>query len=173
MENNQQSANIVLIGMMGSGKTSLGFAISHSASMPFVDTDTLIKQKLNMAIPHIFEQYGESYFRSQETEIAHIAAAYSNTVIATGGGMVTRPENMAALGENGFVVYLRCTANQLYERTAGDENRPLLGELEGLERLLAERATLYEKYSNFIIDANDIPTLVEMILDEYRNYQRA
>ena len=162
--------NIVLIGMMGSGKTSVGQAISKAASIPFVDTDTLIERRLDMTIPHIFEQYGESYFRRFESEAALEVAALSGQVIATGGGMVINPQNMKHLSDTGFVVYLRASAKLLLERTGGDENRPLLGKLDSL---LAQRAPLYEKYSDLIVDAMDIEEIVRVILYEYSNYQRA
>jgi len=164
--------NIVLIGMMGCGKTTVGQAIAQLASMPFADTDIMIEDRLKMAIPHIFEQYGESYFRQRETEAADTASRYRGTVIATGGGMVINPKNMVLLGGSGFVVYLRLELPKIVERTAGDENRPLAARLE---ELLAVREPLYTRYSNLIIDTgeSDANQLAEMILYEYRSNKRA
>ena len=164
--------NIVLIGMMGCGKTVVGQAISRKVSMPFIDTDTMIETRLKMTIPHIFEQYGESYFRMIESEAAKEAASQAGVVIATGGGMVMNPQNMAVLGATGFIIYLRCNHKQLYERTAGDKNRPLSDKLEELLKL---REPLYKSYSNFTIDSatTSINRLAEMIWDEYCGNKRA
>ena len=167
--------NIVLIGMMGSGKTTTGLALSQRASLPFIDTDAMIEARLKMDIPHIFKQYGESYFRDQETEAARLAASAGGAIIATGGGMVINPQNMALLKKTGFVIYLYCNPQELYKRISGDKNRPLLDKL--LE-LLDQRKPLYEKYSDLAIDSASATTdeLSEMIWNEYnryRNNQRA
>jgi len=162
--------NIILIGMMGSGKTSIGKAISKTASLSFIDTDAMIENRLNMTIPQIFSQYGEAYFRSMEADAAQQAATCVNTVIATGGGMVTNPQSMTLLKASGFVVYLRCNPRLLYKRTAKDHNRPLLDthmeRLEKLENLLSQRGHLYTQYSDFILDTDEstINELTEMIL---------
>jgi len=166
--------NIILIGMMGCGKTSVGRAVSLNASMPFFDIDSLIEAQQKMTIPHIFEQYGESYFRVLETEAAKSAATCNNAVISTGGGIVLKPENMSIL--KGFVIYLRCSVHQLFERTAGD-SRPLLNAAKKerfklLEELLTVREPLYTKYSNLILDTAPINELTEMILSEYSRYKR-
>lgn len=163
--------NIILIGMMGSGKSSVGQAIAKSSAMPFIDTDEMIVQRQDMGISHIFECYGEAYFRKLEAEMAAQAAAMDHMVIATGGGMVINEQNMAALGASGLVVYLRCSINCLHSRLIGDESRPLL---EKLEDILAQRAALYEKYSDLIVDGEgEIGKVAEMILDEYRSNKRA
>ena len=151
--------NIILIGMMGSGKTSVGQALSQATNLSFIDTDTMIECRTNMTITHIFQQYGEAYFRYLEAEAAKQAATYSNRIIATGGGIILNPQNMASLKASGFVVYLRCNPIQLYKRTATDHNRPLLETetepLVKLEKLLSEREHLYTKYSDFIADADE------------------
>lgn len=163
-------SNIILIGMMGSGKTSVGQALSQRANMPFFDTDEIIKEQEKMTIPHIFDKYGESYFRKAETKAIKTAAEQSQAIIATGGGAVLSKQNMALL--SGFVVYLRCSLAQLQHRTAGDANRPLLAKLD---HLLSTRAPLYESYAKQIIDTDmlNINEIAEMILDEYSAYKRA
>ena len=162
--------NIILIGMMGSGKTSVGQAISQAANLVFIDTDTMIESRLKMTIPHIFAQYGEPYFRSLEADAAQQAATYTGTVIATGGGIVTNPQNMTILKASGFVIYLRCSVKQLYIRTEKDNNRPLLNtpteRFTKLENLLSQREHLYMQYSDLILDTDKstIDELSEIIL---------
>ena len=165
-------ANIVLIGMMGCGKTTIGELISQKSGMAFVDTDALIENKEKVSISDIFEHLGETYFREREAEAAQTAAKYTNLVIATGGGMVLNPKSMDLLSEYGFVVYLECEALLLHQRLSGISNRPLLYKLD---ELLEQRKVLYEKYSNFTADGEIEPDkLAEMILHEYNcNYKRA
>lgn len=166
------NAHIILIGMMGSGKTTVGQAVSRAYGIPFTDTDALIEKRLNMTIPRIFEQYGESYFREQEAKAARIAVAESKAaVIATGGGIVTIPKTMALFKQSGFVVYLQLSLDDLQKRTANDQNRPLQSRME---ELLIKRRSLYTKYSDLILDgAAPADKLSEMIWNEYRSYKRA
>ena len=177
---NKEQDNIILIGMMGSGKTTVGQAISKNQKWPFIDTDDMIEEQSKMTIPHIFEQYGESYFRRLEAGAVRNTSTFYRTVISTGGGIVLNQENMSILNESGFVVYLHCSAVTLYERTIDDFNRPLLlnsdsDRLARIEDLLILREPLYTKYSNFVIDAGKytIDELSRLICDEYRRYQRA
>jgi len=167
--------NIVLIGMMGSGKTSVGQAISQKANLPFIDTDAMIEGSTKMTISHIFEQYGETYFRSLEAEAAQQAALHIGTVIATGGGIILSPQNMVLLGVSGLVVYLRGNTSQLYERTAGDRSRPLLNaadkRLMKIEELLVQREPLYTQYSDLILDIGEasVDELSEIVLERVKN----
>ena len=168
----------MLIGMMGCGKSSVGRKAGEILAVPFVDTDEIIEGRLQMSIPHIFEKYGEAYFRVMESDAARQAASLPGAVISTGGGMVLRPSNMAILKAAGVVIYLRCGAEQLYERTKDDSIRPLLGvpdRLARIKELLAEREPLYNKYSDLTVDIEcaTIEELSEMICDEYRRNQRA
>ena len=153
--------NIVLIGMMACGKTSVGKAASQQAGLAFLDTDAFIEAHMAMPIPHIFAQYGESYFRDLEAEAALHAAGQTRTVIATGGGLPLRAANTTALRASGKIVYLRCNAKELLRRTRDDENRPLLkglGEAERLahiQNLLAQREPLYRQHSDLVLDADE------------------
>jgi len=168
--------------MMGSGKTSIGRAISQKANMSFIDTDIVIEDRLKMTIPHIFEQYGESYFRNIESKVACQVASYTGTIIATGGGMVINPQNMKILKASGFLVYLRCSAKQLYNRTLQENNRPLLSQAEDrltkIKELLVSREPLYARYSNFTIDVDDdtvdklSETILKVVLHEYSSHKR-
>ena len=167
--------NIVLIGMMGSGKTTVGKLIGQKSGMDFVDTDVLIENEAKVCISDIFKQFGEKYFRKCEAETAQKVAQHKNAVIATGGGMILNPKNMAFLSECGFVVYLKCEVSLLHQRLSGVSDRPLLHKLD---ELLTQREALYEKYSNFTADGSIEPDrLAEMILHEYEykhncNYKR-
>ena len=161
--------NIVLVGMMGSGKTSVGQAISAMTGMSFVDTDDLIEDRLGMTIPAIFSQHGEPFFRTTEEAVVGEAAAKSNSVIATGGGVILKPTNMMVLKKTGFVVYLHCGLSQLLERIKGDEGRPLLSKLE---EIFAVREPLYNKYSDFTVNVEGA-TIDELAGIIYREYSRS
>jgi len=156
--------NIVLTGMMGSGKTSVGKEISRASGRAFIDTDAFIAEKHKTTIPRIFKEYGESCFRRLESEVISLCAAYKNTVIATGGGAVLNPENMIKLKQGGFVVYLKCSARELYARTLADsEPRPLLAKadpLAELEKILSLREALYAKFSDFTIETQGVEVVV-------------
>lgn len=94
----KQKKNIVLIGLSGAGKSTVGMALSYKLRMPFVDMDNYIERRENKLISEIFEQYGNDYFRDLETMTAkHIGLTYFNTVVSTGGGVILRPENMEYL----------------------------------------------------------------------------
>ena len=99
--------NIVLIGMSGAGKTSVGRALSYRLKMAFVDMDDFIEKRKNMTVSEIFEKYGEEYFRKLETETAKfLSENYKNTIISTGGGVVLNSLNMDYLKESGTVIYI-------------------------------------------------------------------
>ena len=169
--------NIVLIGMPGSGKSSAGRKISETLFMPFIDTDEIIENRLEMNIPCIFKQYGESYFRDMESDAARRAAATPGVVISTGGGIITRAENMAILKSAGMVVYLRCEAEQLFKRTEKDKTRPLLhvpDRLLKIKELSEVRNPLYKNYSDFTVDTDNLSVneISEMICNEYRRHKR-
>lgn len=150
--------NLVLIGMPGSGKTKLGQALAERFRLTLADTDRLVEEKTGMTIPEIFERYGEERFRDLETQAVREAAGLSGAVIATGGGVILRPENMAALRETG-VVFFR---DRKPEAIAGEDHagRPLIaGDGHRVFRLYAQRLPLYQKYAHHIIPHTD--TLAE------------
>lgn len=149
--------NIVLCGMMGAGKTTVGILISDLTGMRWYDTDDLITDKYGK-IADIFEYHGEERFRTIETEIVHRVAKEDNCVISTGGGCVLRPENSAAFKEGGGkIVFLKVDIKVLFERTGhtGDE-RPLLKNttFEKMKALLDVRTPIYESCADYTVDTN-------------------
>ena len=154
--------NISLIGMMGCGKTTIGKLLASYTGYTFVDIDELIVQNEGISIPQIFEQKGEDYFRSVESQLLEQLLNKDNQVISTGGGIVKLDNNLNLLKEKSKVFYLKACVDVLYERVKEDSNRPLLKtdnvKLK-IESLLNERCSLYEK-AHFIIEADKMPEYV-------------
>lgn len=142
--------NLVLIGMPGSGKSTVGKILSKMLCMPLVDTDALVEQTAGKTIPELFAQGGESAFRDRETAAARQAAALDNTVIATGGGIILRPENMEALAATGLIFF----RDRDLEDIVGEDHmgRPLVGkDPDKLRILYTQRIDLYRKYAQYTI----------------------
>lgn len=140
--------NIVLIGLMGSGKTTLGKALAEKSGMEFVDTDALIIQRAGKPISEIFAEDGEGVFRDYETEVIKEISQKRNAVISTGGGAVLRDENVENLKFSGILFFLKATPEALYERVKNDTARPLLrgdDPVNILRSILAARAMFYEQ----------------------------
>ncbi len=152
--------NIILIGLMGCGKTTVGKYISRSCKLKFVDTDQMIEKQSGMSIPTIFKIHGEAHFRTMETEVVKkIATKKSMQVISTGGGIIIRPENRELLKKLGFVVWLKTDVDTLYQRVAKCTNRPLLrtpNPKEVLSKLIAEREPFYRETAHLIIDTANL-----------------
>ena len=150
--------NLILCGMMGSGKTTVGVKIAARTSLRWYDTDELIVDKYGK-ISDIFEYYGEPHFRKLETEIVRELAQKDGLVISTGGGLVLKKENNELLQQNGKIVFLRATLETLAGRLKVDGTRPLLQTsaetIRGrLMRLLQERAPIYELVSDYTVDVD-------------------
>lgn len=160
--------NLVLIGMPGCGKTKVGMALSQLLNMPLVDTDQLIVEADGRSIPDIFAQEGEAAFRDMETAAAKRAAAMDGVIIATGGGMVLREENMRALAATG-VIFFR---NRAIEAIAGENHggRPLIGDdKERIYRLYDQRIASYRKYAQYTIsNTNTVDEAARLIAAIYR-----
>ncbi len=142
--------NLVLIGMPGSGKSTVGKILSKMLCMPLVDTDALVEQTAGKTIPDLFAQEGEAAFRDRETAAARQAAELDNTVIATGGGIILRPENMEALAATGLIFF----RDRNLEDIVGEEHmgRPLVGkDPDKLRILYTQRIDLYRKYAQYTI----------------------
>lgn len=140
--------NIVLIGFMGVGKTSLGRLLAARLGRPFVDLDEKIESDAGMTIPEIFERHGESYFRELEKIAVRETAARKNIVIATGGGTVKDAENVRLLKSSGVLICLTTDPKEILRRTERKGERPVLdggGEerLSTIVKLLEERQQFY------------------------------
>lgn len=149
-----QLNNLVLVGFMGTGKTTIGKLLAERLNWTYIDTDILIEQKTGLTIPMIFEQFGESYFRDIESEVIKETMQKLHQVISTGGGIVLREQNMGAMKSNGLVVCLTAIPETIYERTKFDDYRPLLkieNPKQRIQELLESRAPFYAK-ADIIID---------------------
>lgn len=140
--------NIVLIGMPGCGKSTVGKVLAEQLGLPFVDADTEIERKAGVSIPEIFEKYGEDEFRKLETQVLSELGQRSAHVIATGGGCVTRNENYPLLHQNGTIYWIQRNIASL-----PTEGRPL-SQTEKLEKMYSVRKPMYEKFADLII-SND------------------
>lgn len=142
--------NKVLIGMPGSGKTTMGKELAKQLNREFVDTDQIIEEKTALTIPEIFEKNGEEFFRKLELEIAKDIGKKKSLVIATGGGMVLQKEAMDSLRQNGKVIWLKTPLEDLSQ-----EGRPLSLGIKALEKIWAEREVLYSKYADQIVNRDE------------------
>ncbi|MEK7132852.1 MAG: 3-phosphoshikimate 1-carboxyvinyltransferase, partial [Patescibacteria group bacterium] len=152
--------NIVLIGMRGGGKTTVAKLLGDKLGREFVELDELIEKREGLSIPDIVEKHGWEYFRDKESEIVHEVSAKHGAIISTGGGVITRPENIAELKENGFLIFLSTPADILASRIEHDPNRPPLTDVSSPEAeiatVLAERKKLYEAVADMVIKAGNL-----------------
>jgi len=138
--------NIILIGPMGSGKSTIGNIIARRLHREFQDSDHFIEERTGVDIARIFDIEGEQGFRDRESNALRELLSENNRVIATGGGSVLRSENRQLLKQKGYIVFLDTTVNQQMHRLRRDKKRPLLqteNPRERLESLLAERRPIY------------------------------
>ena len=155
--------SVYLIGMMGSGKSTLGHHVAKALGYRFLDTDTLIEKAAGQAISQIFAESGETAFRQLETQILSQVAAYKKMVVATGGGIVVERQNWHFL-HYGVTVWLDVSVDVLYERLKSDRNRPLLqtdDPQKTLQTILNQRKHLYDQADVRIsISKNNAPEYV-------------
>lgn len=166
--------NLVLIGFMGTGKTSLGKLLANRLGRGFVDLDQKIERAAGMTIPKIFELHGEKYFRELEKKAVREVSERKNLVIATGGGTVKDAENVRLLKNSGVIICLTTEPEEIFRRTERHGERPVLdggGEerLETIKKLLAEREIFYSQ-ADYTIDTTDWSPLQIMndICDHFR-----
>ncbi|WP_311223166.1 MULTISPECIES: shikimate kinase [unclassified Acidovorax] len=159
-----------LVGMPGSGKSTVGRQLARRLDVPFVDLDHRLEQVLGTSIRTYFELHGEDSFRERETALlAEVAAQPGNLVLSTGGGVVLRAPNRAILQDFGHVLYLRASPDEIFKRVRHDKARPLLqvaNPLERLREMYALRDPLYREAAHFTIETGrpTVGTLVNMIM---------
>ncbi len=160
---------IVLVGLPGSGKSTVGRQLARRLALPFADSDHVIEQRLGCPIREFFEREGENAFRDlEEAVIGDLTQAHAG-VLATGGGAVLRPANRQRLRDAGQVIYLRSMPEEVFRRVRHDGNRPLLqvdDPLARLRTLYDERDPLYRETCHFVIETGrpSASTRVNMIL---------
>ncbi len=160
--------NIVLIGPMGAGKSSVGKRLAKQLNRKFFDCDKVLEQRTGVAITTIFELEGESGFRERETKILGELSTLENVVIATGGGAVLLEKNIQLITQNSIIIYLRASVNSQIKRTKHDKKRPLLQTADRhatLEALAKTRNPIYTKIADIIVDTDkqSISTSLEEI----------
>lgn len=166
--------NIVLIGLSGCGKSTVGRRLARRLRLPLLDTDVMIEERTGRTIPDIFAREGEAGFRNMETACVKEAAEKEGVVISTGGGVILREENMAALSKNGLVIFIdRHPSHILRSTTLGD--RPLVqNDRDRLFRLYADRLALYRRHADVTVPNHGGPrTLKKRLLQILRHYRRA
>ena len=150
------SKNIVLVGPMGSGKTTVGRRLAHELNQDFFDTDHEIIDKTGVTIDHIFDIEGEEGFRERESKILENLCQMSNIILATGGGIVILPKNRKILKNAGLVVYLSSSVDQLLMRTSKSKTRPLLknsaDQRKTITELVDARDVYYREVASLVVD---------------------
>ncbi len=165
-----QMESIVLIGFMGSGKTTVGISLSYKLQCTLNDTDKMIEKQEGRSISEIFAAEGEPYFRKEETRLLEkLKEKKGRQIYSVGGGTPLREENRRLLGELGRVVYLKVSPETVYERLKGDVTRPLLqgdDPMGKIKTLLHEREDLYRRAADEVIcvDGKKTPQVAEEIL---------
>ncbi len=170
------SQNIILVGPMGSGKTTIGRQLARQLSMDFFDSDHEIENRTGANIPLIFELEGEAGFRKRETAMLDELSNKENIVLATGGGAVLADSNRKMLRQRGVVIYLSANIEQLWERTRMDKNRPLLqtdNPQQKIKALLNERDPLYRDVADIIINTGDgnIKSTIKKIVSQLDSHK--
>ena len=145
--------NIVLIGMPACGKSTIGYQLSKKIDYPLFDADKYLEEKENKIISDIFSNEGEEHFRELETKYLAELSEKEGIIISTGGGAVKKKENIDILKRNGIVVFLNREIADIYKEN--HENRPLLQDINNIQKLYDERIDLYRKYADIIIKNND------------------
>ena len=156
--------SIVLVGMMGAGKSSIGRRLAGRLGIPFIDADTEIESAAGMTIPEIFEKHGEPYFRAGEARVIARLLDNGPQVLATGGGSVMDPQTRALIGQKSISIWLKADVDVLLKRTKRRNDRPLV---EKIKDLLPVREPIYAQ-ADIIIQSRDEPhdTIIDEIMGE-------
>ncbi len=159
-----------LVGMPGSGKSTVGRQLAHRAGVPFIDLDHRLEKMIGTTIRSFFETQGEARFRDLEAQmLAEVTQQPGGMVLSTGGGAVLQAENRAVLRQFGNVLYLRASPEEIYKRVKHDKTRPLLqggNPMEKLRELYAVRDPLYRETAHYVIETGrpSVSTLVSMVM---------
>jgi shikimate kinase len=151
--------NLVLIGFMGSGKSSVGRELAKRWNFRFIDTDAMIRHKYDLSIPDIFSKHGEDFFREAEYQALVRLKGVSSTIVATGGGIVIQPRNLPLLRALGRVVWLCADQATILDRVGKSAHRPMLNQSnpeESVSRLLNERAPLYHQTADLRVETSGL-----------------
>jgi shikimate kinase len=172
-----RSGNLILVGMMGSGKTTMGRALARHLGKAFVDSDEEIIKRTGVTVPHIFDIEGESGFRLRETAIIQELVGRENTVLATGGGAVLTGQNRTMLQQNGIVIYIKASVHDLWQRTKHDRNRPLLqtGDPHAkLNELFQKRDPLYQQVSDIVVQSGkqSVHALMQQLAGKIEEFRK-
>lgn len=166
---------LLLVGMMGAGKSTVGRAVAQRLGWPFLDSDEEVRRRTGQTVPQIFAEQGEAAFRIEESAaLADACASAHPVVVSVAGGAVLAPENRVLMGASGLVVWLRASLATLTQRVGDGRTRPLLGDdpAEAMARLYPERARLYEALAGQIVDVDDLVTerVVDRVADTLRQH---
>lgn len=156
---NQPDRSIILIGFMGSGKSSIGKLLAEKLGWPHWDTDEILAARAGKTVAEIFRQRGEAAFREMEDQLLQELSADDRRVLTTGGGIVLCPENRRRLRSLGKVVWLRVDREVLVQRLLGDSTRPLLrteGPAATIAQLLQAREAFYEEAAHFVLETSGL-----------------
>jgi shikimate kinase len=172
-----QSGNLILVGLMGSGKTTLGRALAKHLGKAFVDSDEEIQQRTGVTIPHIFDIEGEAGFRQRETAAIRDLVERDDMVLATGGGAVLAEQSRELMQQNGIVIYLKASVHDLWQRTRHDRNRPLLQTADPhakLTELFQQRDPLYLQVADIVMQSGkqSAHALMLNLVDEIEKFRK-
>jgi shikimate kinase len=162
-------AHVALVGLPGSGKSTIGRQLARRLGRPFIDTDQLIEQRVGLSIREFFEREGEESFRDLEQSVIDELTLGEPCVLSTGGGAVLRPANRQHLKQRTQAVYLHSAPEEVFRRLRHDRNRPLLqvpDPLARLRELYALRDPLYRESARFVVETGrpSVAALVNMVV---------
>jgi shikimate kinase len=161
---------VCLVGLPGSGKTTIGRHLSKRLNLPFRDSDHVLEGRIGCSIRTYFEQFGEAQFRDVEAQVID-ELTHEDCVLSTGGGAVLRPANRAHMHARCQVIYLKSTPESLFRRLRHDTQRPLLQVADPMQRLtdlFATRDPLYQEAAHFVVDTGrpSVQTVVSTIISQ-------
>jgi shikimate kinase len=174
---NRHSRSIILVGMMGAGKSSVGVCLRRRTRLKLFDTDEIVTSKFGLPISEIFSKYGENKFREAETQALLALATSEPIIIVTGGGIVLREENIHLLKRFGVVVWLEADEKTLFKRASRARSRPLLqckNPKKAFTKMLRARLPLYAKVADIRVDTSVLTDeeVAVAILSRFSRYYR-